>query len=82
MSAKILEADSDVFSLAMSVAPVTDWRFYDTVYTERYMKTPQANKDGYEESAVRKMKGFQKNDYLLIHGTADDNGNIFFLFNS
>jgi len=73
MAAKAIEADSGVFRLGMSVAPVTDWRFYDTVYTERYMLTPRDNLEGYEKSAVSKMEGFKKVRYLLVHGTADDN---------
>jgi dipeptidyl aminopeptidase/acylaminoacyl peptidase len=47
----------------------------DSVYTERYMLTPQLNPDGYEKSAVRNMTGFNHTQYLLVHGTGDDNGN-------
>lgn len=79
MSSKVLEADSGYISLAMAVAPVTDWRYYDTVYTERYMKTPDQNKDGYSISSVTKMSGFLNNDFLLIQGTSDDNGIGFWL---
>ncbi|KAJ3121511.1 hypothetical protein HK098_003612 [Nowakowskiella sp. JEL0407] len=70
---KTLEANSGVFALGMAVAPVTNWKYYDSVYTERYMKTPQINPLGYEESSVRKMDGFKQSKLLLIHGTADDN---------
>ena len=73
LTAKTMEMNSGVFSLGMSVAPVVDWRYYDTMYTERYMKTPQQNPQGYEESAVVKMEGFRKINYLLASGTADDN---------
>ncbi|KAJ2998634.1 hypothetical protein HDV02_004264 [Globomyces sp. JEL0801] len=73
MTSKIIEADSGVFSLGMAVAPVTDWKFYDSVYTERYMKTPQKNPEGYKKSAVAKMNGFRNAKFLLVHGTADDN---------
>jgi dipeptidyl aminopeptidase len=73
MTLKTLEADSGVFALGMAVAPVTDWRFYDSVYTERYMKTPQMNPEGYKSSAVAKMEGFRHSKLLLVHGTADDN---------
>ncbi|EGF80903.1 hypothetical protein BATDEDRAFT_34941 [Batrachochytrium dendrobatidis JAM81] len=73
MAAKCIEANSGVFALGMSVAPVTDWRFYDTVYTERYMKTPVQNPEGYAKSAVSNMTGFSQSRYLLIHGTGDDN---------
>ena len=79
MSSKVLEAGSGYISLAMAVAPVTDWRYYDTVYTERYMKTPDQNKDGYSISSVTKMSGFLNNDFLLIQGTSDDNGIGFWL---
>jgi dipeptidyl aminopeptidase/acylaminoacyl peptidase len=59
--------------LGISIAPVTDWKFYDTMYTERYMKTYSSNKEGYEESAVEKMAGFRNAKFLLASGTADDN---------
>ncbi|KAI8380933.1 dipeptidyl peptidase IV N-terminal region-domain-containing protein [Radiomyces spectabilis] len=74
MTTKVIEANDGVFSLGMAVAPVTDWRFYDTVYTERYMLTPQLNAEGYANSAVTNMTGFNNAHYLLIHGTGDDNG--------
>ncbi|KAI8919633.1 dipeptidyl peptidase IV N-terminal region-domain-containing protein [Entophlyctis helioformis] len=73
MAAKSVEANSGVFAVGMSVAPVTDWRFYDSVYTERYMKTPALNPEGYATSAVVDMTGFNNAKYLLVHGTADDN---------
>ena len=64
---------SDVFKAGVSVAPVTHWKFYDSIYTERYMLTPKENPDGYEQSAplthARELKG----SLLEIHGTADDN---------
>jgi len=73
MSSNALLKGNDVFSMAIAVAPVTSWRFYDTVYTERYMRTPQENPSGYDENSplnhVEKLKG----DYLLIHGGGDDN---------
>ncbi|KAI8997251.1 dipeptidyl peptidase IV N-terminal region-domain-containing protein, partial [Pilobolus umbonatus] len=74
MASKVVEANTGVFSAGMAVAPVTDWSFYDSIYTERYMLTPQLNPDGYETSAVRNMTGFHNAKYLLIHGTGDDNG--------
>ncbi|KAJ3038694.1 hypothetical protein HK097_003092 [Rhizophlyctis rosea] len=73
MTSKTIEANSSVFALGMAVAPVTDWRFYDSIYTERYMKTPLQNSDGYEESAVTDMEGFRHAQFLLVHGTGDDN---------
>lgn len=79
MASKCIEADAGVFALGMAVAPVTDWRYYDTVYTERFMKTPAMNPEGYSTSAVMKMEGFKHSKFLIVHGTADGNlcGNIF-----
>lgn len=71
MAAKITEANSGVFKAAMSVAPVTDFRFYDSVYTERYMNTPTVNLVGYEQTSVSNMTGFEHSDFLLVHGTGD-----------
>ncbi len=64
---------NDVFKLGMAVAPVTDFRFYDTIYTERYMRTPQENADGYRASSVLERATRLKGDVLVICGTADDN---------
>lgn len=63
----------DVFKLGVAVAPVTDWRFYDTIYTERFMRTPQENPQGYAKSAVIPVAKNLKSKLLLIHGSADDN---------
>ncbi|KAI8890997.1 hypothetical protein K501DRAFT_328149 [Backusella circina FSU 941] len=73
MTTKVIEANSGVFVAGLAVAPVTDWHFYDSVYTERYMLTPEMNPDGYETSAVNNMTGFKNAKYLLAHGTGDDN---------
>ena len=76
MSSNALLKGNDVFTMAIAVAPVTSWRFYDTIYTERYMKTPQENPSGYDDNSpinhVEKLKGA----YLLVHGTADDNVHV------
>lgn len=76
MSSNALLKGNDVYKMAIAVAPVTSWRFYDTIYTERYMTTPQENPSGYDENSpinhVEKLKG----DYLLIHGTGDDNVHV------
>ena len=76
MSSNAILKGNDVYKMAIAVAPVTSWRFYDTVYTERYMTTPQENPSGYDENSpinhVEKLKG----DYLLIHGTGDDNVHV------
>ncbi|ORZ26461.1 dipeptidyl peptidase IV N-terminal region-domain-containing protein, partial [Lobosporangium transversale] len=76
MAAKVTEANSGVFRAAMSVAPVTDFRFYDSVYTERYMNLPSVNLEGYETTAVSNMTGFNTSDFFLVHGTGDDNVHI------
>ncbi|KAG0169048.1 hypothetical protein DFQ30_004041 [Apophysomyces sp. BC1015] len=73
MTTKVLEANDGVFGAGLAVAPVTDWRFYDSVYTERYMLTPELNNQGYIDSAVNNMTGFENAKYLLVHGTGDDN---------
>ncbi len=75
LTAKAVEQDSGVFSLGLITAPVSDWRFYDSMYTERYMKTPAMNQDGYKESAVHDAEGFKNiaNGVLIQHGTGDDN---------
>jgi len=64
---------ADVFKMAIAVAPVTNWRYYDNIYTERFMRTPQENENGYDLNSpinyVQQLKG----KYLLIHGSTDDN---------
>lgn len=76
MSSNCILKGNDVFKMAIAVAPVTNWRFYDSVYTERYMQTPQENASGYDDNSpinhVSKLKG----SYLLIHGSADDNVHV------
>ena len=76
MSSNCLFKGNDVFKMAIAVAPVTNWRFYDSIYTERYMQTPQENASGYDDNSpinhVSKLKG----NFLLIHGTADDNVHV------
>jgi dipeptidyl-peptidase 4 len=64
---------NDVFKAAIAVAPVTNWRFYDTIYTERYLTTPQDNAKGYDLNSPIMYADRLKGDYLLIHGTSDDN---------
>lgn len=61
------------YAAAVAVAPVTDWRYYDTVYAERYMLTPQENEDGYRNSAPLNHVDGVKCPLLIMHGTADDN---------
>ncbi|HEU4930328.1 MAG TPA: S9 family peptidase [Candidatus Krumholzibacteria bacterium] len=66
----------DVFKAGVSVAPVSDWRLYDTIYTERYMKRPQENEGGYKEAAALSHAPGLKNHLLLMHGDADDNVHV------
>ena len=73
MSSLCLTAGADVFKLGIAVAPVTNWRFYDTIYTERYMRTPQENPDGYDDNSPISHAAKLKGKFLLIHGSADDN---------
>ncbi|GAM40996.1 chaperonin-containing T-complex delta subunit [Talaromyces pinophilus] len=75
MTLKTLEQDAgQTFQYGMAVSPVTDWRFYDSIYTERYMHTPEHNPTGYEHSAISNMTALQQNvRFLVMHGTADDN---------
>ncbi len=76
MSSLAITKGSEYFDLAIAVAPVTNWRYYDNIYTERYMRTPQENASGYDDNSpinhVDKLKG----EYLLIHGAADDNVHV------
>ena len=62
-----------LFNCAISVAPVTDWKFYDSIYTERYMSTPNKNPEGYKNGSVLNYAKNIKGKLLLVHGTADDN---------
>lgn len=61
------------FKTAIAVAPVTDWRFYDTIYTERYMRTPQENEQGYDLGAPLSYADELQGKLLIVHGTGDDN---------
>ena len=76
MSSNCLFQGADTFEMAIAVAPVTSWRFYDSIYTERYMQTPQENASGYDNNSplshVEKLKG----KFLLVHGSADDNVHV------
>ncbi|MGI9262357.1 MAG: DPP IV N-terminal domain-containing protein, partial [Woeseiaceae bacterium] len=64
---------SEEFAAGAAVAPVTDWHYYDTIYTERYMKRPQDNEEGYEATSHAKRAGDLHGRLLLVHGTYDDN---------
>ncbi|MCF0207371.1 MAG: S9 family peptidase [Bacteroidales bacterium] len=73
MSSLCMTIGADYFKMGIAVAPVTTWRYYDSVYTERYNGLPKDNASGYDDNSpinhAKKMKG----KYLLVHGTADDN---------
>ncbi len=73
MSSLAITKGADIFKSAIAVAPVTNWRYYDNIYTERFMRTPKENASGYDDNSpinhVSKIKG----KFLIIHGTADDN---------
>ncbi len=73
MTLMSISEGTPVFRAAVSVAPVTDWRYYDTVYGERYMRTPQENADGYDAASCFTRADKLSGDLLLIHGMADDN---------
>jgi dipeptidyl-peptidase-4 len=76
MSTNCILKGSDVFSMAIAVAPVTSWRFYDTIYTERFLRTPQENPAGYDENSPINYAHLLNNNYLLVHGTGDDNVHV------
>ncbi|MBW8361165.1 MAG: S9 family peptidase [Kaistella sp.] len=73
MASLALTKGADVFKTGIAVAPVTNWRYYDTVYTERFLRTPQENPAGYDENSPTEYAQLLKGNFLLIHGTADDN---------
>jgi len=73
MAAMCITKGADYFKAATSVAPVTDWRYYDNIYTERYMRTATENPKGYEESSPIHYANELKGNYLLMQGTSDDN---------
>jgi dipeptidyl-peptidase-4 len=73
MSSLCITNGADHFKSAIAVAPVTNWRFYDSIYTERYMGLPNENGKGYDDNSPVSHVGKLKGSYLLIHGLADDN---------
>ncbi len=73
MSSLAITKGAEYFKSAIAVAPVTSWRFYDNIYTERYMRTPQENPDGYDNNSPINFVDKLQGDYLLVHGSADDN---------
>ena len=73
MTCLTMEKGGDIFKAGIAVAPVTSWRFYDTIYTERYMRTPQQNPEGYDDNSPLSHAGDITGRLLIIHGSADDN---------
>ena len=73
MSSLCITKGADIFKTAIAVAPVANWRNYDNIYTERFMRTPQENPEGYDVNSpinhLKKLKG----NYFIIHGSGDDN---------
>ena len=76
MAAHCLLTGNDVFSFGIAVAPVTNWRFYDTIYTERFMRTPQENPEGYDLNSPLNYADQLKGKFLIIHGSGDDNVHV------
>lgn len=76
MSTNCILKGNDTFEMAIAVAPVTSWRFYDTIYTERYMQTPQENPTGYDDNSPFNYPELLKGKYLLVHGSGDDNVHV------
>ena len=76
MSTNCILKGNDVFETAIAVAPVTSWRFYDTIYTERFMRTPAENPSGYDDNSPFNYPELLKGNYLLVHGSGDDNVHV------
>jgi dipeptidyl-peptidase-4 len=73
MSSLAMTKGAGTFKMGIAVAPVTNWRFYDTIYTERYLQTPQLNASGYDDNSPSTHANKLQGNFLLIHGTGDDN---------
>jgi dipeptidyl-peptidase 4 len=73
MSSLAITKGADVFKMGIAVAPVTNWRYYDNIYTERFMRTPQENQKGYDDNSPINFVKNIKGKYFIIHGSADDN---------
>jgi dipeptidyl-peptidase-4 len=76
MATNCILKGNDVFETAIAVAPVTSWRFYDTIYTERFMRTPEENPSGYDDNSPFNYPELLEGNYLLIHGSGDDNVHV------
>ena len=76
LSSLAITKGSSIFDLSVAIAPVTNWRFYDNIYTERYMSKPVLNSDGYDQNSPINFVSSLSGKYLLVHGTADDNVHV------
>jgi dipeptidyl-peptidase 4 len=76
MALLCLTKGSEYFNTGIAVAPVTSWRYYDNIYTERYMRTPQENPEGYDDNSPINFTDQLKGSLLLVHGTGDDNVHV------
>ncbi|HAN77868.1 MAG TPA: S9 family peptidase [Bacteroidales bacterium] len=76
MALNAITQGADYFKAAIAVAPVTNWRYYDNIYTERYMRTPQENASGYDNNSPINHAAKLKGKLLLVHGSADDNVHV------
>jgi len=76
LSSLAITKGSSIFDLSVAIAPVTNWRFYDNIYTERYMSKPILNSDGYDQNSPINFVSNLRGKYLLVHGTADDNVHV------
>jgi dipeptidyl-peptidase-4 len=73
MTSLLMTKGADYFKAAVAVAPVTTWRYYDSIYTERYLQTPSQNQAGYDDNSPLTYASLLKGKFLLVHGTSDDN---------
>ncbi len=73
MTSLLMTKGADYYKVGIAVAPVTNWRYYDSIYTERYLQTPQENPKGYDDNSPQNFADKLKGKFLLIHGLADDN---------
>ncbi|MBS1637824.1 MAG: S9 family peptidase [Bacteroidetes bacterium] len=73
MASLLISKGADQFKMAIAVAPVTNWKFYDNIYTERFLRKPQDNKSGYEDNSPVNFTDKIKGKFLLVHGSGDDN---------
>ncbi|MDZ4750628.1 MAG: S9 family peptidase [Flavobacteriales bacterium] len=73
MTSLCMTKGADVYAAGIAVAPVTNWKYYDSIYTERFMRTPQENSGGYENNSPINFADQLKGDFMLVHGSADDN---------